>query len=34
VESQYVVTFGLSQLNEDQGKYRLKSAKLSTSKPK
>jgi hypothetical protein len=27
-------TFGLSQLNEDEGKYRVKESKLSTSKPK
>jgi hypothetical protein len=26
--------FGLSQLNEDEGKYRVKISKLSTSKPK
>jgi hypothetical protein len=26
--------FGLSQLNEDEGKYRVKESKLSTSKPK
>lgn len=34
VESREVVTFGLSQLNDDQGKFRVKSARLSTSKPK
>ena len=28
------VVFGLSQLNEDEGKYRLKTWKLSTSKAK
>lgn len=27
-------TFGISQLNEDEGKYRVKLSKLSTSKPK
>jgi hypothetical protein len=27
-------TFALSQLNEDEGKYRVKTWKLSTSKPK
>ncbi|MGA7226277.1 MAG: hypothetical protein WA603_13510 [Candidatus Acidiferrales bacterium] len=26
--------FGLSQLNEDEGKYRVEESKLSTSKPK
>jgi hypothetical protein len=34
VESRHSVTFGLSQLNEDEGKYRVKISKLSTSKPK
>ncbi len=34
VESRYSITFGLSQLNEDEGKYRVKESKLSTSKPK
>jgi hypothetical protein len=34
VESESVITFGLSQLNEDEGKYRVKSLKLATSKPK
>lgn len=34
VNSRSSITFGLSQLNEDQGKYRLKTWKLSTSKPK
>jgi hypothetical protein len=34
VESRGVVTFALSQLNKDQGKYRLKYWKLSSSKPK
>jgi hypothetical protein len=34
VESQNVVTFGLSRLNEDEGKYRVGLSKLSTSKPK
>jgi hypothetical protein len=34
VNSLSSITFGLSQLNEDQGKYRLKTWKLSTSKPK
>jgi hypothetical protein len=27
-------TFGLSQLNDDEGKYRVKAWKLSTSKPR
>jgi hypothetical protein len=34
VQSQHSITFGLSQLNEDEGKYRVKLSKLSTSKPK
>lgn len=34
VNSRSSVTFGLSQLNEDEAKYRLKTLKLSTSKPK
>jgi hypothetical protein len=34
VNSRTSITFGLSQLNEDEGKYRLKTLKLSTSKPK
>jgi hypothetical protein len=34
VNSRYSVTFGLSQLNEDEGKYLVKGSKLSTSKPK
>jgi len=34
VESRYTITFGLSQLNEDEGKYRVKESKLSTSRPK
>jgi hypothetical protein len=34
VESRYSITFGLSQLNEDEGKYRVKESKLSTSKAK
>ena len=33
-ESQYYYHFSLSQLNDDQGKYRIKAWKLSTSKPK
>ena len=33
-ESQSVVTFGLSQLNEDEGRYRVGFSELSTSKPK
>jgi hypothetical protein len=32
--SQYYWHFDLSQLNDDQGKYRVKTWKLSTSKPK
>lgn len=34
VTSRDSVVFGLSQLNEDEGKYRVKISKLSTSKPK
>jgi hypothetical protein len=34
VNSKYSVTFGLSPLNEDEGKYLVKESKLSTSKPK
>jgi hypothetical protein len=34
VESKSVVTFGLSRLNEDEGKYRVSLARLSTSKPR
>jgi hypothetical protein len=34
VASRDSVIFGLSQLNEDAGKYRVKLSKLSTSKPK
>jgi hypothetical protein len=34
VESKDVVTFGISQLNEDEGKYRVGLSQLSTSKPK
>ncbi len=34
VTSRDNVTFALSQLNEDEGKYRLKLSKLSTSNPK
>lgn len=34
VNSGSSVTFGLSQLNEDEGKYRVANSKLSTSKPK
>jgi hypothetical protein len=34
VNSRYSITFGLSQLNEDEGKYLVKESKLSTSKPK
>lgn len=34
VNSRNSVTFALSQWNEDEGKYRLKTWKLSTSKPK
>jgi hypothetical protein len=34
VESRYSMTFNLSQLNEDEGKYLAKGLKLSTSKPK
>ncbi len=33
-KSQYYYHFDLSQLNDDQGKYRVKTRKLSTSKPK
>jgi hypothetical protein len=32
-ESKYYDHFGLSQLNDDQGKYRVKVWQLSTSKP-
>jgi hypothetical protein len=34
VTSRDNVTFALSPLNEDEGKYRLKSSKLSTSNPR
>ena len=34
VNSRASITFGLSQLNEDEGRYRVKTWKLSTSKPK
>jgi hypothetical protein len=34
VNSWSSLTFGLSQLNEDEGKYWLKTWKRSTSKPK
>ena len=34
VTSRDNVLFGISQLNEDEGKYRVKISKLSTSKPK
>jgi hypothetical protein len=34
VNSRDSVTFGLSQLNEDEGRYRIANSKLSTSKPK
>jgi hypothetical protein len=34
VASRDDVIFGLSQLNEDEGKFRVKESKLSTSKPK
>jgi hypothetical protein len=34
VNSQNSVSFGLSQLNADEGKYRVENSKLSTSKPK
>ena len=34
VASQYSVLFGLSQLNPDQGKYRVGISKLAKSKPK
>jgi hypothetical protein len=34
VASRDNMIFGLSQLNEDEGKYRVKESKLSTSKPK
>jgi hypothetical protein len=34
VASRDSVIFGFSQLNEDEGKYRVKESKLSTSKPK
>lgn len=32
-DSKYYYHMGLSQLNDDQGKYRVKAWKLSTSKP-
>ncbi len=34
VNSRDSVSFGLSQLNADEGKYRVENSKLSTSKPK
>jgi hypothetical protein len=34
VESRYSITFGLSQLNEDEGKYRVANSKLSVSTPR
>lgn len=34
VESKEVITFGLAQLNDDEGKYRVKALKLSTWKSK
>ncbi len=34
VNSRNSVTFGLSQLNEDEGRYRVANLKLSTSKTK
>lgn len=34
VASRDSILFGLSQLNEDQGRYRVKLSKLSCSKPK
>jgi hypothetical protein len=34
VESKYSITFGLSQLNEDEGRYRVSNSQLSSSKPK
>ncbi len=34
VESEDVVTFGLTQLNDDEGKYQMTLSKLSTSKLK
>lgn len=34
VQSHTSITFALSQLNEDEGKFRLTTSKLSTSKPK
>jgi hypothetical protein len=34
VNSRSSITFALSQSNEDEAKYRLKTSKLSTSKPK
>jgi hypothetical protein len=34
VNSRYSLTFGLSQSNEDEGKYLVKESKLSTSKLK
>jgi hypothetical protein len=34
VNSQNSVSFGLSQLNPDEGKYRVENSKLSTSKPR
>jgi hypothetical protein len=34
VQSRYSVTFGLSQLNEDEGEYQVKLLKLSSSKAK
>ncbi len=34
VESQYSVSFGISQLNDDKGQYLVKISAQSTSKPK
>jgi hypothetical protein len=34
VNSQNSVSFALSQLNQDEGKYRVENSKLSVSKPK
>ena len=34
VESRDVITFDFAPLNDDEGKYQMKSLKQSTSKPK
>jgi hypothetical protein len=34
VESKYEIAFGLTQLNDDEGQYRLKASQLAASRPK